>query len=280
MSRVEKSPGRQGFTLIELLVVIAIIAVLISILLPSMRLARSQAQKILCLTNLKAQGEMVMMYAHDNNDQIMRGIHDLPPAPEWGSYFTALLKLLHYDGTMNQGARGIWEGGLNQPWLKEVAASIPQYQCPRHPNEAVIDYVTSAIPIPYTARNRSRDVGNAGQRGERYRGEGGTMDYIGLYGINGVDRYGPAKLVLTTEAHESLYRGWPQGVRFNHFFFGSQLPFAAWPRIANDARHEGFINCLFFDGHAASIQLTQFDIGWPKDLALRMRWISTPVEDE
>ncbi len=51
-----------GFTLIELLVVVAIITVLMGILLPSLKGAREQARRSVCLTNLKQISSSAFIY--------------------------------------------------------------------------------------------------------------------------------------------------------------------------------------------------------------------------
>lgn len=59
------SERNRAFTLVELLVVISIIALLIAILLPSLRKARDHAKAIVCQTNLKAVGQGMQSYATD-----------------------------------------------------------------------------------------------------------------------------------------------------------------------------------------------------------------------
>src|SRR4030042_7024590 len=59
---------RHGFTLVELLVVIAIIALLMSILMPSLAKARSVACRLKCAHNLRQIYLAVNMYLNANED--------------------------------------------------------------------------------------------------------------------------------------------------------------------------------------------------------------------
>lgn len=60
----------NGFTLIELLVVISIIAILMSIMMPALNKARTQARKVSCQANMKQMSTAYMAYCSSNNDSL------------------------------------------------------------------------------------------------------------------------------------------------------------------------------------------------------------------
>lgn len=85
----------HAFTLIELLVVVAIIALLVSILVPSLAAAREEAKKVVCLTRLKSQLLAIHLYANNFDDQIPVGPNDYmtlpgPAGPVMGPPFNVI----------------------------------------------------------------------------------------------------------------------------------------------------------------------------------------------
>ena len=93
-----------GFTLVELLVVIGIIALLISILLPSLNKAREQAKAVQCMSNLRSIGQALFIYAVNNKDSL-----------PWGQVDTVI------DGTLNFT-------GQTTDWTVQVSRTLnPRY---------------------------------------------------------------------------------------------------------------------------------------------------------
>ena len=93
-----REPGRRGFTLIELLVVIAIIAVLASLLLPTLSRAKTGAYSVQCKNNLRQLALALQFYLDD--------FHAYPPL-----YYMA-------EGSVHGSPQEYWRRSL-QPYLPQ-----------------------------------------------------------------------------------------------------------------------------------------------------------------
>ncbi|QNN23347.1 DUF1559 domain-containing protein [Planctomycetales bacterium ZRK34] len=105
--------NRRGFTLIELLIVVAIIALLIAILMPTLRNAKEAAKRVVCAAHLKNIGLAMHYYADDHRRHI-------PPSGNAGQYVAATTSWI-------QAAAGQMESyGVLHPYLNEPTL----YGCP------------------------------------------------------------------------------------------------------------------------------------------------------
>ncbi len=109
--------SNRGFTLIELLVVIAIIAILASLLLPSLARARVKAQATKCISNQKQQYIGYHMYADDNTDWY-------PVHADWGTVGGFIRSNVRTTPIVHDT-----QGETNRPLNKYVSAA-ETFHCP------------------------------------------------------------------------------------------------------------------------------------------------------
>src|SRR5215213_2700135 len=108
---------RRGFTLVELLVVIGIIAVLMSILLPSLSRARQQARSVQCAAALKQFGAAQMLYVAESkgwcvpiksaDDAKLKGQYGTVGYIRW-DFNEVFRKCLMMEAPKNIGATTAW----------------------------------------------------------------------------------------------------------------------------------------------------------------------------
>jgi prepilin-type N-terminal cleavage/methylation domain-containing protein len=121
----ETAMQKKAFTLIELLVVIAIIAILMAILMPSLKVAREQARSVSCRSNERTLTLAWLMYKDENDAKL---VNSQTPGPTYDHKTMAPWVVMPPglgDSTVAEKKEYIKQGML-WPYVKDVGV----YRCP------------------------------------------------------------------------------------------------------------------------------------------------------
>jgi prepilin-type N-terminal cleavage/methylation domain-containing protein len=132
---------RFGFTLIELLVVISIIAILMAILLPSLRRVKEQARRVVCQNNLYQGSAVVFMYAGDCDEYLPEGNVVDKSAPGYNKSWDSadLLTLFNYQTMLQFGMYGLTDKHATCETARKHFESTEGWLSPLSPTRGFVD---------------------------------------------------------------------------------------------------------------------------------------------
>ncbi len=239
--------AQKGFTLIELLVVIAIIAILAAILFPVFAQAREKARQITCLSNMRELGTALAMYTQDYDEQIVKEYFGFPAdCASWPSqpgiqYYSWRYAIQPYVKSVNIMLCPDDQLGAQQDWyFTTQSGAAPVYQ--------------NFMPGSYAVNNSIAGFANG--------------NCVGLATGNSAlaDINAPADTIAICDSRtdwndchaDQIGQTWAEagedspGARFE----GGSIP--AEPgnlTLGPFTDHSGFVNFIFWDGHAKSWKL-------------------------
>ncbi|MCK4624736.1 MAG: type II secretion system protein [Phycisphaerae bacterium] len=236
---------QRAFTLVELLVVVAIIALLVSILLPTLNRAKESARMVKCLANLHAIGTAANMYAAYNNDYVPRDADDLTPGYYYfGARFSPYLGgpevPLEYDAPTADSA-----------YMYDVFKELPVYQCPSFQDKRfVLTYLSNGRNLEPTGW-----IESPASKVTKLPRPPAEIAYICEINF-ACSEFNPEP----NSVDYQFYDFWSNDLTW----YGLQLTFSDSgatnpdPRMihGDDERHLGRTTMTFFDGHAESRRLT------------------------
>lgn len=224
-SHISVRSSRSAFTLIELLVVIAIIALLVSILLPSLSRARELAKGVYCLNNLDQMVTAAQTYTNENHGRYPIAVYF---ENNWADTYSWDFTTLTSGGSLE-----ILPGLL---WQDQRVERI--HQCPS------FDGRSNTQADPYTGYNYNTS----------FVGHGDPDGKGGIYpSARATDIRSAGTCVLFGDGE------WANGAnKYMRAPSGAGNPYESWADSYRHAgtqgyRHVGKTNAGFADGHAEPI---------------------------
>lgn len=120
---------RRGFTITDVLVTMAVIAVLMSLLAPSLSSVRQAAHQVVCRSNVRQLGFGIFMYAEHNADRMPSSsvwVPQLTPGADQ-PWDTVTLRF----GPQRGALAGSWDG-LGRLYKEDYLPAPKIFYCPAH----------------------------------------------------------------------------------------------------------------------------------------------------